>query len=400
MKRYKTNTAMTSLILRESVRSFNANRGLQNAAMLAYYGFLSLMPMLLLVVFTLSHVAAWSERVLTALSEMIRWLHPEFADAVLRDVMKIAGSKAWGIATIVALLWSLTPFAGAMRSALLVVLKTDSTLRYVKAKLHDTLAVFVLMVFFLLFVMSRVALSALPAWLLWLKVADTMISPFITALAIAVLYRIFAPHKLAWRELLIGGATAAVLLIAIRPIFELVLRYNPGFGYAFGSLKAIFLLLVWVYYLFAAILLSAEIMANYRRRESLLLRKLFTAPAGHKLDSLTARFVSMFADGAVLFSEGDAGAEMFYVVDGEIELRKSGSIVKIAHAGDYFGEMSLLLQLPRTATAVARGEAHVVVISRDNYETIVRENPAIVMKLLQEMGRRLKATTDALAVRR
>lgn len=388
---------MTSLVLRESLRSFTANRGWQSAATLAYYGFLSLMPMLLLAVFTLGHVAAWSDRVLVALGEMIRWLHPEFADAALRDVMKIAGTKAWGIASVIALIWSMTPFAGAMRSAMLIILKSDASLRYVKAKLHDILAVFWLMVFFLLFAASRIALNALPEWLVWLKVVDSVTSPLITAMVMAIMYRVFAPHKLAWQELLIGGVTAAVFLAAIRPIFEVVLRYNPGFGYAFGSLKAIFLMLVWVYYLFAAILFSAEIMANYRRRESLLLRKLFTGTAAKKFDSLTARFVSTFADGAILFSEGNSGAEMFYVLSGEIELRKGGRVVKIARSGDYFGEMSLLLQAPRTATAVARGEARVVVISRGNFETIVRENPAIVMSLLQEMGRRLKTTTDNLA---
>jgi CRP-like cAMP-binding protein len=291
----------------------------------------------------------------------------------------------------------MTPLAGAMRAALATVLKTDARLRFVKAKLYDSVAVFCLLVSLLLYAATRVALGALPPWLLWLKVVDAFAAPLWGTLLMVVLYRIFASPKLSWTELFLGGGTAALALAVIRPVFELILRYNPGFGYAFGSLKAIFLLLVMVYYLFAAILFSAEIMANYRRRESLLLRRLFTAPAGARIDPLTARFVSAFADGAALFSEGDPGAEMFYVLSGEVELRKAGLIVKTARRGDYFGEMSLLLQAARTATAVARGETQVIIISRGNFETIVREKPAIVMTLLQEMGRRLKATTDALA---
>jgi membrane protein len=379
------------------VRSFSDNRGWQGAATLAYFGFLSLMPMLLLAAFLLGFVVTSSDRALDALTETVHGLYPDFNDAILRDVAKIAGRKAWGIASVVALVWSMTPFAGAMRSALLAVFKAEANLHYVKAKLRDMAAVFWLMVFFLLFAASRVFFGTLPRWLIWPDLIDWLISPLITAAVIAVLYRVFAPLKLRWRELAVGGVAAALLLAVIRPVFGLVLRHNPGYGYAFGSLKAIFLLLVWVYYLFAVTLLGSEIMANFHRRESLLLRKLFTTPPGQKPDSLTDRFVTSFPDGAELFHEGDAGAEMFHVVSGNIELRKGGSIVKTARPGDYFGEMSLLLQAPRTATAIARGDARVVVISRGNFETILRENPAIVMSLLQEMGRRLKTTTDALA---
>ncbi len=388
---------MAWLVLRESLGSFTANRGWQGAATLAYYGFLSLMPMLLLAVFLLGMFVASSDRALAALGDTVRGLYPDFNDAILHDVAKIAARKAWGAASVIALVWSMTPFAGAMRSAMLAVFKTDGDLHFVKAKLRDVSAVFWLMIFFLFFAASRVFFGSLPAWLVWLDVIDWLIPPLVTALVIAALYRVFAPLKLPWRELALGGIAAALLLAVIRPVFGLVLRYNPGFGYAFGSLKAIFLLLMWVYYLFAAILLGAEIMANYHRRESLLLRRLFSAPAGQKTDPLTERFVTALDAGAELFREGAAGAEMFCVVSGEIELRRGGSVVKVARPGDYFGEMSLLLDAPRTATAVARGGARVVVVSRSNFETIVRENPAIVLSLLREMGRRLKTTTDALA---
>lgn len=388
---------MTWLVLRESFRSFSANRGFQSAATLAYYGFLSLMPMLLLALFLLGLFVASSEQALDALAETVRSLYPDFNDAILRDVAKIAGTKAWGALSLVFLAWSMTPFAGAMRAALLAIFKTEAKLHFVRAKLRDANAVFWLMLFFLLFAASRVFFGTLPAWLGWLDLVDWLLPPFVTAVVLAALYRVFAPLRLPWRTLVIGGLSAALLLAVIRPVFGLVLRYNPGYGYAFGSLKAIFLLLVWVYYLFAAILLGAEIMANFHRRDSLLLRRLFTAPAGRQLDPLTARFATGVDAGTELFREGDAGAEMFYVVSGEIELRKAGNLIKTARPGDYFGEMSLLLDAPRSATAAARGEARVVVIARANFETIVRENPAIVFALLQEMARRLKATTDALA---
>lgn len=388
---------MAWLVVRESLRSFSANRGFQAAATLAYYGFLTLMPMLLLAVFVLGLFVSSSEEALAALAETVRALYPDFNEAILRDVAKIAGTKAWGAVSLVFLLWSMTPFAGAMRAALLAIFKAETKVHFLKAKLRDANAVFWLMLFFLFFASSRVFFGALPAWLHWLEFIDWLIPPFVTAGVLAALYRVFAPIRVPWRTLLIGGAAAALLLVVIRPVFGLVLRYNPGYGYAFGSLKAIFLLLVWVYNLFAAILLGAEVMANYHRRESLLLRRLLTGATAGRTDRLAERFVRTLADGETLFREGDAGAEMFFVVDGAIELERGGRVVKTARAGDWFGEMSLLLDAPRTASATARGPARVAEIDRGNFDTILRENPAIVFSFLQEMARRLNATTAALA---
>lgn len=389
---------MSWLVLRASLRSFTDNRGMQSAATLAYFGFRSLMPLLLLAVYFLGLFVASSEKASAALAETVRGLYPDFNDAILADIAKIATTKAWGVVSILFLAWSITPFAAAMRAALLGIFKSDAKIHFVKSQLRDIHAVLWLMNFFLLFAFTRIFAGALPSWLLWIKVIDWIIPPVITAVILAFLFRVFSPQRLPWRTLFIGGISGAILLTIMRPLFGLILRYNPGFGYAFGSLKTIFLLLVWVFYLFAAILLAAEIMANYHRRESLLLRKLFLAPGG-KLDPLIERFVKTLADGADLFSEGDSGSEMFYVLTGEIELRKGGNVVKVAKPGDYFGEMSLLLSAPRTASAVARGETRLVAINRANFETITRESPAIVMTLLQEMARRLKTTTDALATK-
>jgi len=66
-------------------------------------------------------------------------------------------------------------------------------------------------------------------------------------------------------------------------------------------------------------------------------------------------------------------------------------------AGEYFGEMAMLLEAPRTATAQAGPEgARLATIERGNFELILRENPHIVRGLLKEMADRLKATDQKL----
>src|SRR5690606_18771083 len=160
----------------------------------------------------------------------------------------------------------------------------------------------------------------------------------LSAAVIGLFYRAFASVPLRLREVAVGAIGAALLLSVIRPLFGLLLQFNPNFGYAFGSLKAIFLLLVWVYYTFAVLLFGAELAANTRRREALLLRGFLWGEQSVRRTRrrLLEPFLRRLDEGEVLFREGDAGNEMFFIragavrlMRGEVELRKLG-------VGDYF----------------------------------------------------------------
>ncbi|NTW37913.1 MAG: cyclic nucleotide-binding domain-containing protein [Syntrophobacteraceae bacterium] len=97
----------------------------------------------------------------------------------------------------------------------------------------------------------------------------------------------------------------------------------------------------------------------------------------------------------MLFHEGDFGDEMYYVLSGAISLSRKGNPLIDLKEGGYFGEMSMLLKAPRTATAIAVTDTtKLVVISQDNFELILRENPGIVQRILKEMAMRLKATNE------
>ena len=384
------------LIFRESIRSFGANRSLQAAAMLAFYGFLSLMPLLLLLLFLFARVLNASDETLTAVRDLTSALFPAFNEDILDDLMKLSSQRVFGVVSIVLLMWSMTPFAAAVRMSLLQVFKMERKLNVVIAKLIDLGAVSGLMALFVGLVAARIWFSAVESNIPFLRSALTL------ALSVGVLmsfFAVFVPRGTQIRVLFAGAITCGILLAVIRPLFGLMLEYNPNYGYAFGSVKAIFLLLVWVYYTFAVILFGAEVMANIQRRESLLLRGLFTtgvAPGG-VAGVLVDRFAKQLAPGEILFREGDKGSEMYYVIAGEAAVRKGGKVLKSFKAGEYFGEMSMLLDAPRTADVVGVApDTRLIVISRDNFDTILRENPAIVKTILKEMAQRVKSTNEQL----
>lgn len=397
-------------IVSQAFKAYMANKSLETAATLAFYGFLSLMPLLLLMFFLFSLVLRSSDAVLQAMATLAGELFPAFNQDILADVMSLSQSKTWGVVGIIALVWSMTPFAAAIRTAMVRVFRTERQMHFLKVKALNVAAVLGILLTFVglagwkMLLMIKPLHERLPVPP-WLAKAVEIGTPFlITLVVLAFFYLVFAPVRLRHRQLLAGALATAGLLIVIRPLFGWFLKVNPDYGYAFGSLKAIFLLLIWVYYTFAAVLLGAEVMAALRRKEALLLRGLF-APSRPGARAAVApvlmeQFTRVLPAGAALFREGEGGAEMYYILEGAIVLAKGGRELKTMGPGEFFGEMSMLIQTERTAGAAAGSAgARLVAISRDNFDTILRENPGIVLTILREMATRLKTTSAALAAR-
>lgn len=387
--------AMPVLVVTESVRSFAANRGLESAATLAYYGFLSLMPLVLLAIFVLGLVLRSSEQSVIALSATLTEWFPAFNPELLGELQTLAARKVWGVVSVVVLVWSITPFAAAARSAILRVFKTERRLHVVKAKLKDLSAVLVLLLLFLAMVLLKMLVPAAATH----RFGGPVLPFLLTLGALSFVYRVFSPVPLAAREWLAGAAVATVLLAVMRPAFGLLLRFNPEFGYAFGSLKAIFLLIVWVYYTFAVLLFGAEVAANTRRREALVVRGLLLE--GRVADTrspLLERYVRRLEEGAWLFREGDEGHDLYVVVRGAVRLVRGGQELKVARPGDYFGEMSMLLDATRSAGACAtESGTEVIAVSAANFDLLLRENPELVRRMLKEMAERLRSTNERLS---
>ena len=148
--------SVSFLVARESLTSFASNGNFGGAATLAYYGFLSLMPLLLLVVFLLGAVMKSSDAVLSGMTALMSQLFPAFSDGVLNDVIALSQRKVWGVVSVVVLIWSLTPFAGAMRDIMVRVFKVQRKIGYFKAKLYDFAAVLGLLSVFLILAGGKV----------------------------------------------------------------------------------------------------------------------------------------------------------------------------------------------------------------------------------------------------
>lgn len=82
------------------------------------------------------------------------------------------------------------------------------------------------------------------------------------------------------------------------------------------------------------------------------------------------------ASGEELFRQGDVGDRFYIVADGEVEIVIDGSVVRETGPGGYFGEISLLRDVPRTATVRAKGDVELFALDRDDFIAAVTGHDA------------------------
>ncbi len=110
--------------------------------------------------------------------------------------------------------------------------------------------------------------------------------------------------------------------------------------------------------------------------------------------------VATVAAGDYIFREGDLGTEMYILRSGQVEiLRNIGGEPRqlaLLDRGDFFGEMSLLEELPRTASARAVTEVAVLVIDGSTFDRMLHGNPEIAVRMMRKLSRRLRQTDQLL----
>jgi CRP/FNR family cyclic AMP-dependent transcriptional regulator len=98
--------------------------------------------------------------------------------------------------------------------------------------------------------------------------------------------------------------------------------------------------------------------------------------------------------GHVLCREGEIGQEIFVIVDGEVEVTRKGKPVKRSGGDEFFGEIALLEDIPRTATVKAKSPLRVFVLTSRDFRRLVDSSPSVERKVMRSLARRLVELSD------
>jgi pSer/pThr/pTyr-binding forkhead associated (FHA) protein len=108
------------------------------------------------------------------------------------------------------------------------------------------------------------------------------------------------------------------------------------------------------------------------------------------------------APGEYVFREGDLGTEMYIIHEGQVEiLNRIGEeekLLALLDKGDFFGEMALLEDRPRAASARALTSTRLLQINGATFDQMLRDNAEIAVRMMRKLSRRLRETDDLLKV--
>ena len=93
--------------------------------------------------------------------------------------------------------------------------------------------------------------------------------------------------------------------------------------------------------------------------------------------------------GKVLMREGETGREFYVVVDGSVAIDRGGERLRTMENGDFFGEIALLAEGPRTATATTEGPAKLLVLGHREFHSLMDRFPAIRTCVLEALAKRI-----------
>jgi CRP/FNR family cyclic AMP-dependent transcriptional regulator len=111
-------------------------------------------------------------------------------------------------------------------------------------------------------------------------------------------------------------------------------------------------------------------------------------------DVLQKKFGRVCPTGTVLFREGEPGFEMFIIQKGRVQLTRNlqgvEKILAVLPAGEFLGEMAIINQKPRSATATVIEETHLLVLDQPTFEKMIKENTEIAVRLIKKLAARLE----------
>jgi CRP-like cAMP-binding protein len=98
--------------------------------------------------------------------------------------------------------------------------------------------------------------------------------------------------------------------------------------------------------------------------------------------------------GEIIFHEGDSNQELYVIVSGKVDIVKhfgaTPRTLATMHAGDFFGELAIFEDRPRSADAVGAEQGILFVLSPERFRQIVLQEPAIAFEIFRVLSLRIR----------
>ncbi len=101
--------------------------------------------------------------------------------------------------------------------------------------------------------------------------------------------------------------------------------------------------------------------------------------------------VRTFSAGQLIFAEGQPDDDLMYAVsDGEVDIVRQQGVLETIPPGGVFGEMALLDDQPRSASAIAKTNCRVAAITEKRFTLVVSQNPHFALEMMRLLAERVR----------
>ena len=401
-------------IVRDGAANYFRNGSLNQAAAIALYALLSIIPLFVLSVLAASQFLGANRDIQVQIIGIAKSIHPYFNGDLLAQLGQVEGkSQVLGWIGIVSLIWFSSMIFGAMETALNITFRSEGHRNFLLSKLLAfsmiplgwvTGLTSVLLTYVATILSSQVSFTEghfLDIHLLTRFVLQYVVPFLVSVLFATILFVVIPSKRIRLSTAILGSCLFTILVELVKHVFTWYVAHHTRYHAIFGSLETVVILVIWVYYMALIFLFCAELMSSYERRDMLLIEHvLMDRESSTGRQRLFRKFGRVFPEGSVICREGDLSQEMFFVLSGKVRLDKktglTGKTLAELSSGAYFGEMAALTGVPRTATATALTDCDVAVIDGQVFHRLLRESDDLSIHLLKEFSERIRHTNASL----
>ncbi len=110
--------------------------------------------------------------------------------------------------------------------------------------------------------------------------------------------------------------------------------------------------------------------------------------------NLFSKYGQTLDEGKVIFREGEAGDQMYIIQEGSVRITKAMGktehVLAVLGKGEFFGEMAIVSNTPRSATATAANTVRLLSFNREGFISMIEKNARIALNIIDKLSRRLQ----------
>lgn len=403
-------------ILWDAFDNFRKNGDANQAAAIALYAILSIIPLIILSLIAASYFFTSNPDIQNTILNGLREYQPSFSNDLITQLGQIdAKRQVLGWVGIISLIWLASAIFGSIETSLNIIFRSPTGRSYFLSKLIAiamiplgwAIGIVGAAITYISKIMAELSFFGYEDFFLLTMMKSALfryVLPFLLmVLFFTVVYKCIPTKKIRFIEAVAASAIFSALMELAKQFFAWYIASYTRYNVIFGSLEAVVILVIWVFYMSLILLFCAELLSSYQRRDLILLEAAMIASGKKEMkvdERLFRKFGRFYNKGDYIFQEGDENTEMYYILSGRIRLEKQAGGVKKVLAeigpGNYFGEMAALIDQPRAASARAAEQCSIAAVSGETFRHLLRESEDVSLLMLKEFSRRITRTNASL----